>query len=259
MAFAERVCTLRLPIALFLGLLVVRKWSLLQSIGVTAVVTFIAWLLDFFTPVENSFSVVYISPAAATESQDKRIRRAVGCNLKEMLANSRSLDAHLQDKGLTEVECSVFNDQGKEWVLYARNPVVIVDAEPVTDSQEHPAPVRKKGRLNPIASQLAGFPLHGPAVVLPADRSWKPTVLGRMDMISGAASRRRKVEGAVKAVTTDILLEVYAQTDQSTVSSLENVAATCGAVENTLRKRRDGEGMAEGTSDSLPAPVEDLD
>lgn len=253
-----KICSLRLPLALFLGLLVVRKWSVSLSFGVTAAVTAVAWLFDFFTPVQNTFSVVYINPAAKdddAEAADKRIRHIDGCNLKEMMANSKSLDAHFEDRGLAPVECAIFEEQGKEWVLMARTAIsapVILD-EQATDVQGAQAPARKKGRFNQFASRLAGVRLHGPAVVLPLDRTWKPVVLGRMDMLSGAAAARRKAEAPIHMVTTEVLLEVYAAADWSATSVLEHLAVA----QDTLRKRCGAEGEAKTAFEDLPA--EELD
>lgn len=247
-----RFSKIHLPIAVFLGLIAVKGWKIHHALGAAAAISALTWMLDYFAPVEYSFSVVYIVPAGAAaeasdgKGPDKKLLYAGGCKLKEMPANSNSLDAHLQEKNLTPVDCAIFTELGKEWMLYGRAddaPLPIAE-EQATDSQDTPTPARKKGRLNAFATELAGVQLRGPAVVVPRDRDWRPSVLGRIDMLSGNAGKRQRIESAVKVVTCEALLQVHAAADAAE-SSAARVLKQVAEVQDTLHKRRDGECEAE--------------
>jgi len=225
-----------------------------MAAGVTA----LAYLLDLFTPIDHSFNVVYIVPEgkAAVEAEDK-FTYAAGCKLKQMQANSKSLDLHLEEKGLTLVDCTVFDETDKEWVLYARptgvSLPVAADEQSTTDAPEAP---KKKGRYNGFVSNLAGVQLCGPAVVMPADREWKPVVLGRMDMLSGQAGRRQKLESVGKVVTLQALLEVHSQAEgRADASAARILKQVTNNVQGTLHKRRGG-GEGEENTEDAPADKE---
>merc|ERR1711972_1223225 len=104
----------------------------------------------------------------------------------------------LTERGLVPIHCPQFEKMGKEWVLYGRDSQLSLALE-----NDGSAPPKKKGRPNAFASRLAGRSLRGPAVIGPVHRDWRPTIMGRMDMLSGLATKRNQLESETKTVTRE--------------------------------------------------------
>merc|ERR1711971_972339 len=136
-----------------------------------------------------------------------------------------------------------------EWLLYGR---ANAPALPIADSDEASLSTRPKGRVNVVATVLASTELRGAAIVIPKDREWKPTVLGRIDMLSGNATKRCASESATKVVTCKALLDIYDAT-KATTAVLEKLSDVQGAL-----RRRSGEGEADAAAGSAHE-TEDVD
>lgn len=220
-------------LALFLALYWKRRWSLELALAAAAGFAVLCWLFDRFTRFEHHFQVVYIVPNSGSADGKNGVVVAEGCHLKEMSATSRSLEVHLNEKELRPVTCPLFEEAGREWVLYAREEVptsVLTDEAETVPEQ----PKRKKGKLNPFASRFADMKLHGPAVVAPSDQGWKPAVLGKIDMITGAASRRTQEERFQKTVTLEAVQKV--NDDITTGKFVKQMGAACANMKEVIDK-----------------------
>eukprot|EP00928_Gymnodinium_smaydae_P062657 TRINITY_DN46474_c0_g1_i1.p1 TRINITY_DN46474_c0_g1~~TRINITY_DN46474_c0_g1_i1.p1 ORF type:complete len:299 (-),score=54.34 TRINITY_DN46474_c0_g1_i1:20-868(-) len=192
---------LRTPVCFYLVLTYVRHWDTTSALAAAAVVGFLSWVVDRFTDVDLCFQVVYLVPGKAVDAIDQSVVVVDGCKVKEMAAQADVLDAHLAQKGLTLVPCELFDELGREWVLYGR----VASAREDVSNKAPRRPAR-----NTLASRLARRELCGAAVVAPRDRDWRPQGFGRFDWMSGAARKRIELERPLMTVSRTSVLEVLA-------------------------------------------------
>lgn len=213
-----------------------RKWDLVWSIGVTALVSTIAWLIDYFLPVESYCNIVYMVPAKAESSNSSEENGIVvdGCKLFERQVLCKNLDAYLKKEQMIEIACPVLAESEKEWILHAApENALLADA---ADDSARQAAVKKK-RLNTIASALARSSVRGRAVVVPMHRDWRPTIMGRIDMLTGMYKQRKEAEEVVKVVTRDRVIQIYKDAQVTSETMVTEVERKAAEIHKTLTGR----------------------
>merc|ERR1712151_791302 len=86
-----------------------------KGVALTLLVGVIAYSVN--APSERTFKVVYINPTNRDAVEEKVVD---GCIIKEMNANTKTLQAHLTEKELEPTICPLFLELGKEWMIHTR-------------------------------------------------------------------------------------------------------------------------------------------
>lgn len=231
----------------------VKRWSYEHALAAAAIIGFLTWLFERLTRFELPFPVVYLVPSSessATSSEDRQGEVIVsGCRVREMPANSSALDRHLSERALRPLKCKVFEEDGLEWVLYARLGDASI-ASTSAPSEERP----RQGRRNAVASGLFGAELRGPAVVVPLEREWRPKGMGRIDWMSGAAKKRIAWEKPRKTVSREAVLRAFAAASGGDVRDFAGVRAVPGVLTSGIADT-DGSAVADCAADTTDAAV----